>query len=258
VTAGSVSFDRIADRYDVTRGGLARGERYVAEIAPHLEPLLPPGRRVLEVGVGTGAVARPLTDRGFDVVGVDISRAMLTRAHERIGARVAEADAHRLPFPDTSVDGALTIWVLHLVADPAGVVAEIARVLRPGGRFVVMCADAVYGEDDGDDLAPITHALDVAVGRFKDAPRLVRSWAAATTLRLLSETRTAPFEFSHSPEETVAAIESRSGSAFWDLTDAQWQELVQPRIDELLALPEPARRRNRTLANPMLAFERTA
>jgi hypothetical protein len=120
----------------------------------------------------------------------------------------------------------------------------------------VFCADAVYGEDDGDDLASITHDLDVAVGRFRDAPRLVRDWAVATQLRLLAETVTEPFAFAQSPDQTVAAIESRSGSAFWDLSDAQWQAVVQPRLDQLRALPEPARPRNRSLANPVLVFER--
>jgi ubiquinone/menaquinone biosynthesis C-methylase UbiE len=256
VTAGSVSFERIADQYDATRGGLARGERCVAEFVTYLSPLAAPQPVVLEVGVGTGAIALPLHNAGFDVVGIDLSPAMLLRAQERIGSRVAAADAHVLPFPDGSVDAVVTVWVLHVVADPARVVAEIARVVRPGGRFVVLCADAVYNEDAGDDLAPIAHDLDVAVGRFKDAPTLVRRWADAARLRVVSETVTEAVVFAQSPNDVVAVIESRTGSAYWDLTDTQWQELVQPCIDRFRALPEPARRRDRAFANPMLVLER--
>src|SRR5262249_29994043 len=126
----------------------------------------------------------------------------------------------------------------------------------PSGRFVVMCADAVYREHDGDDLGPIAHDLDLAIGRFKDAPGRVREWASPTPLRLLSETITEPFVFSQSPDQAVAGIESRTGSWSWNMTDAQWQTCVQPHIDALRALPEPERPRDRTLANPMLVFER--
>lgn len=84
---GSVPFDRIADTYDTTRGGVERGGRIAAGVDPWLRP-----GPVLEIGVGTGAVARPLTDRGHPVVGLDLSAAMLRGARERLGRRLRPAD----------------------------------------------------------------------------------------------------------------------------------------------------------------------
>ena len=104
----SISFDRIADRYDETRGGEQRGDTLAADIDPYLGD----AERVLEVGVGTGIVAAGLGRLGRPVVGVDIAAEMLARAHERLGSRVARADAHALPVPTASVDGAYLVWVL--------------------------------------------------------------------------------------------------------------------------------------------------
>jgi SAM-dependent methyltransferase len=252
-----VSFERIADVYDATRGGVARGERCVAEFVQYLTPLAAPHSVVLEVGIGTGAIALPLQNAGLDVVGIDLSPAMLSRAHERIGSRVAAADAHLLPFSDRSVDAVVTVWVLHVVGDPARAIAEIGRVVRPGGRYVVLCADAISCGVDGDDLAPVLQDLDVAVGRNKDSPERVQGWASAAGLALIEETTTSPFSFATSPEECAAFIERRTGSSFWDLTDAQWEARVQPHLDRLRALPDPGRKRDRALATPILVFERT-
>src|SRR5690242_8119075 len=155
VTTESRSFERIAEEYDATRGGVPRGQFYVGAFGR----FLPPASTVLEVGVGTGAVALPTTEAGHDVLGVDLAPAMLARAYERIGARVAVADAHDLPVASQSVDAVVTVWVLHVVGDPARTVREIARVLRPGGRWIVMSSDALPSDDD---IAPVVHDLDVA------------------------------------------------------------------------------------------------
>ena len=88
----SLSFDRIADRYDESRGGTARGERVAADLVPWLAP-----GRVLEVGVGTGIVAAALAARGLPVYGVDLSQAMLRRAVDRVGSRSSAPT--RWPFP---------------------------------------------------------------------------------------------------------------------------------------------------------------
>ncbi|HEY6596686.1 MAG TPA: methyltransferase domain-containing protein, partial [Asanoa sp.] len=72
----SLPFDRVADRYDATRGGEERGRA----LADAVQPWLAPGR-TLEVGVGTGLVAAELRARGFDVYGVDLAPAMVARAY---------------------------------------------------------------------------------------------------------------------------------------------------------------------------------
>ena len=93
--AASINFDRIAPIYEESRGGLARGGAYARTIGAHLRPGL-----VLEIGIGTGSVALPLTDAGHPVVGVDISRNMLAAAHDRLGSRVAIADVMALAHRD--------------------------------------------------------------------------------------------------------------------------------------------------------------
>ncbi|WP_235949473.1 class I SAM-dependent methyltransferase [Candidatus Frankia alpina] len=129
----SVSFDRIAHRYDATRGGEERGRLVAEAVGPRL-----PGERLLEIGVGTGLISRAFAERGRSVVGVDLSAAMLAHAHERLPGRIVRADAAALPLRTGAVDACLAVHVLHLVGDPDRVLAEVARVLRPGGLLAVV------------------------------------------------------------------------------------------------------------------------
>src|SRR4029450_11304648 len=110
--AASVVFDRIADDYDETRGGESRARG----VAVRLTERLPRRRPILEGGVGTGIVARAVSDHGFEVVGVDLSMPMLRKAHERLGARVANADALRLPIASGSISAAYAGWGVPLGA----------------------------------------------------------------------------------------------------------------------------------------------
>lgn len=112
-----------------------------------------PGHRVLDVGCGPGtdlaALAAAAGPTGA-VVGVDQDPAMVATARNRFASlpcvRVLEADAHRLPFEDDSFDRARADRVLMHVADPAVVLAEFHRVLRPGGLLTL-------AEPDWDTLA---------------------------------------------------------------------------------------------------------
>ena len=90
----SISFDALADVYDETRGGLARGHNYAKALGAHLTP----GQTVLEVGMGTGAVSAGLHALGHPVVGVDLAPKMLAKAAARLGpvaASVARGWAKR-------------------------------------------------------------------------------------------------------------------------------------------------------------------
>jgi SAM-dependent methyltransferase len=93
-----------------------------------------PGR-CLDVGCGTGRALPLLADAGWTPVGVDVSADQLALAAAQ-GAEVQRADAHALPFDDGSFDAAISI-LTHTDFDHArAAFVEIARVLRPGGRFV--------------------------------------------------------------------------------------------------------------------------
>jgi demethylmenaquinone methyltransferase/2-methoxy-6-polyprenyl-1,4-benzoquinol methylase len=90
---------------------------------------------VLDVATGTGLVAAELRRRGHAVTGVDQSPEMLAIAHRRFGGEVEliHASAEALPFENGSFDHVTFTYLLRYVADPAATLAELARVLRPGG-----------------------------------------------------------------------------------------------------------------------------
>lgn len=110
---------------------------------------LRPGERVLLVGVGTGQDL-PLLPAGVSAVGVDLSEPMLRRAARRTTGSAAEVelrlgDAAALEMPSSSFDAVVLHLVLSVVPDPAAVVAEAMRVLRPGGRAVIFDKSAPEG-----------------------------------------------------------------------------------------------------------------
>jgi len=102
-----------------------------------------PGERVLEVGVGTG-LSLPTYPPGCHVTGIDISAEMLGRARERAAregldkVRLEEMDARELRFGEGVFDRVLAPYVISVVPEPERVMAEIARVCRPGGTVVVV------------------------------------------------------------------------------------------------------------------------
>lgn len=93
---------------------------------------LAPGSRVLDVAAGTGSVTRLLESQGLDVVSVDQSGEMLRMARGR-GATAVRAPAERLPFADRSFDGVTFGYLLRYVDDVPQCLAELVRVVRPGG-----------------------------------------------------------------------------------------------------------------------------
>jgi SAM-dependent methyltransferase len=133
----SINFDRAADYYDRTRALSPPAMQRVVEL---LMAELAGEGPCLEIGIGTGRIAVPLFRSGIEIVGVDISQAMLDRLVANAGGRVpfplARGDATRLPFAEDSVGSAVTSHVLHLISPWQEVLGEVARVVRPGGVFL--------------------------------------------------------------------------------------------------------------------------
>ena len=98
------------------------------------------GGQVLDVATGTGLVAQALLARGFRVTGLDQSPGMLAAARARFAGRVelVEPSADALPFPDASFDHLTFTYLLRYVDDPAATLAELVRVVRPGGTIAML------------------------------------------------------------------------------------------------------------------------
>jgi SAM-dependent methyltransferase len=242
----SVNFDRIADRYDATRGGTERGERSAAVISPYL----PATGRVFEIGIGTGLVASAMNR---DVVGVDISRQMIGNARRRIGNRIAQAEGAALPFPGGTFAGGYAVWVFHLVADRTAVFTEVARVLVPAGVFVIQSTE--WYIEDGDPIqAILTRMYTPLVGEERrDAGDMLAAAAAPAGLDM-THTVWNERTFEEAPVEVIGRIETRTGAALWDLDDERWKRIVDPVLDDLRALPDQDRRRVRRGRYPTSVF----
>ncbi|HWL90722.1 MAG TPA: ubiquinone/menaquinone biosynthesis methyltransferase [Actinomycetota bacterium] len=129
-------FDTISPRYDLVNRVMTFGldlgwrRRTVRELA------LPMGSRVYDLACGTGDLCRELVAAGHRPVGFDFSHGMLLAS--RTGAPLVEADILRLPVRDASADGATCGFALRNVVSLEDLFAELARVLRPGGRIALL------------------------------------------------------------------------------------------------------------------------
>ena len=112
---------------------------YTEQILPLIVGELAEARRVLDVGTGEGQVARALADVGVDVVGVDPFPAQVRVADQRGGGpRYGLAEAAALPFADDSFDAAVACLVFEHIDDVDEAIAEVSRVLEPGGHFLFL------------------------------------------------------------------------------------------------------------------------
>lgn len=129
-------YDAFAATYEARRDGHGRYHDLLDDLEVELAAPYVRDREVLEVGCGTGLILRRLAPLARRAVGVDLSPGMLSHARRR-GLDVREASATALPFPDASFDVAVSFKTLAHVPDLRGALAEMARVVRPGGVLIV-------------------------------------------------------------------------------------------------------------------------
>lgn len=229
------SFDqRIARQYNDQR---AHPLAVAQQIGEAIAALLPPGARLLELGIGTGRIAYPVARAGCHVVGVDLSRDMLNEVGRQSASAVgaplllAQADIEHLPIKERSMDAVLAVHVLHLVPDWRSALAEAARTLRAGGAFI-------QGRDwvDPNSVAgQIRNELRQYV--MKLSPTL-RPPATGKDLALAlaelsgvppsreAEIVAAEWEVAVSPAEMLASIAARNQAESWVLTDELLEAVV--------------------------------
>lgn len=113
------------------------GMDFREKLAQWMDPK--PGEHLVDLGGGTGLNVPALVKRGAKVTLLDASKEMLEQARlKKIPAELKLGDARRLPFPDGTFDGALCSDAWHHMTGQRQVAAELARVLRPGGKVVVL------------------------------------------------------------------------------------------------------------------------
>ena len=159
-----VAYRRWAGVYDAVFGGICLlARRRAVAMVNQL-----PGRDVLEVGVGTG-LALPYYQADRRITGIDLSAEMLAQARRRVADReianvaaLREMDAEATDFPDASFDIAVAMFVASVVPHPRALLAEMRRVVRPGGNLLFV---SHFAAENGPlwwierGLAPASRAL---------------------------------------------------------------------------------------------------
>jgi ubiquinone/menaquinone biosynthesis C-methylase UbiE len=186
-----------AERYDRIAAGYARWwapvlTPAVLELLDRAAPQLAAGGRVVDVGTGTGQLAIEALTRwpGVSIVGIDASAEMRAMADAEAARRLPPAVRDRfetlvafadeLPFPDRTIDLALSSFVVQLVPNRARVLREVRRVLRPGARFAYVSwlqDERVFLPDDvfDDLLDELEIEGDDDPGRPGDLPTVGRA-----------------------------------------------------------------------------------
>ena len=195
-------FDRVAGRYDLMNDLMSLGlhrvwKRFAVSIAR-----LQPGERVLDVATGSGDLARALSDKGAEVWMSDVNHRMLSLGRDRMldDGRMTPAvqcDAERLPFAERSFDCVTVAFGLRNMTRKELALAEMMRVLRTGGRLLVLEFSRVW--------EPLSKAYDAY--SFRVLPWLGERVAGdAAAYRYLAESIRM-----HPDQETLAAMMRAAG-----------------------------------------------
>ena len=140
----AMMFDRIAARYDVLNRVLSFGTDLSWRRRAIGRAQIRPGLTVLDVGAGTGDLSFAAAARGAEVIAIDLSSGMLavlarrSTEAQRVRIKALVGSAELLPLPDASVDRIVTGFTVRNVGDLGRAFAEFRRVLRPGGRAVIL------------------------------------------------------------------------------------------------------------------------
>lgn len=198
---GKNFFDIVGPEWDALRSVL--GDDLLR--AKATAALVNPGLRVADIGTGTGILALELAALGLDVIGIDRSEAMLETARQKWRSVASEepgqiefctGDAHELPLESASVDAAFAHMVLHSLENPERAIREMARVVRPGGRIILV------------DFMPHEHEWmkqELGLLWLGFAPETIAQWIDSAGLEAARIDRLAPDLKRDLPASFVAA-----------------------------------------------------
>lgn len=235
---GSIAFDRAAPIYDATRGfppgvgaQVATGLATLAGLTGH--------QRVLEIGVGTGRIALPLSPYARLYVGVDISWPMLEVLSEKLktserGQRggpvgVVRADITNLPLADRQFDLVVGVHILHLVPGWLTALAEVRRVLRPDGVLLL----AHHKDEDHEPRQIVNHfrALLAKAGARPKSPgprddAVIAAALADLGFRQVEARPVAVWHEEESPREIYEQLAARTWSSLWAVPEPHYRQAL--------------------------------
>lgn len=235
------SFDRVADVYDATRAMPAKVSTAVADAIAALAREVSAEPRVVEVGIGTGRIAVPLTERGVRVTGIDISTAMLgVLLGKRRDIDVMLAEAAQPPFRPATFDASVFVHILHLVPHPEATVRATLALVRPGGVAIAGGDDhpGIRNTADGIIQSTVRELSGVEMGGSQPHARGQQTFErVAVEMGAAVETvRVAGWNSSTTARRMLERLEARDFSSAWKIPEAIMPELlarVRPRIEEL-------------------------
>jgi len=175
-------YDQMAEEYDATRDSATEGE--VGAIARSLEGF----KTILDVGVGTGRFAKPISTLGFDVTGIDVSRRMLMKAREKGVNQVVMGDGYSLPFRGKVFDGAIIIHVLHIVADWARVMRELGRVTKGNVVTILRAPEMQEGQPSPPKTTSLGYPIRTQHRMWQNEQELVKGVPPMKLERIRDET----------------------------------------------------------------------
>jgi SAM-dependent methyltransferase len=212
-----VSFDRAVEYYDRTR---ALPDEVNARQRAVLMAELDDATRVLEAGIGTGRIAVTLD---VPIVGIDLSRPMMDVLRTKTAAiPLVQGSVTALPFPDGCFDASYVAHVLHLIPAWEGALAELVRVVRPGG--VVLAVRGSGATDVEREMNTALHLRSRTVGAHTieevddGARRLGLGARVLDTITWTVDTNIG---------DTIQAVRDGIWSGMWDKTDDERARLAE-------------------------------
>jgi ubiquinone/menaquinone biosynthesis C-methylase UbiE len=161
----SEEFDGISEIYDSTRQAATEAE--LRAVSSELRECC----TILDVGVGTGRFSKPLSDLGFEMVGIDLSRKMLLKARQKGVRNLIIADARNMPFKDGTFDASIIIHVLHLLPDWLSVAREMGRVTKSKVAALLSNGHGEWGKAanvSGNSASPVYSEFWVRYARLRE------------------------------------------------------------------------------------------